>query len=87
MDESGKSHPLWSHDVELRLIRALALARSGNPDDAQRELLKLRKEGNADEETLGILARTFKDQAFAPSVTDGHRRSLLKTSLSTRDGR
>jgi len=80
-DESGQSHPLWSHDVELRQIRALALARSGNPDDAQRELLKLRDEGNVDEETLGMLARTYKDQAFAPSVGSERRGNLLKTSL------
>ena len=45
-DESGRSCPLWSHDVELRQIRSLALARSGNPDDAQRKLLKLRDVGS-----------------------------------------
>lgn len=80
-DESAQSPPLWSRDIELRQIHALALARSGNPDEAQKLLLKLRDEGNVDEETLGMLARTYKDRAFAPSVSEEQRQSWLETSL------
>lgn len=50
----------------------------GNTDDAQKILLQLQQEGNLDEDTLGILARTYKDQAFLRPA--GGRHDLLETS-------
>ena len=48
-------------DVRLRQLLALALARSGAPRLAIPLLERLRGEGHADEETLGLLARAHKD--------------------------
>ena len=51
-------------DTVLRQIQGLALARTGATEKAREVLEKLRGEGNSDEETLGILARTYKDLAL-----------------------
>ncbi|HKO96446.1 MAG TPA: TRAFs-binding domain-containing protein [Pyrinomonadaceae bacterium] len=51
----------WSSDVSLQQLLALSLARSGATLRANALLMKLREEGNTDEETLGILGRTHKD--------------------------
>jgi class 3 adenylate cyclase/tetratricopeptide (TPR) repeat protein len=48
-------------DVVLRQRKALALARCGVSDKANAILTQLVREGNRDCETLGLLARTFKD--------------------------
>jgi len=48
-------------DVRLRQLQALALARVGATDRANGMLTSLVREGSADEETLGLLARTYKD--------------------------
>ena len=80
-DERGEPSAIWASDVELRQIFGLALARSGNPELAQRVLTQLRDQGNVEEETLGILARTYKDQAFAPGIDRERRRRLLGESL------
>jgi class 3 adenylate cyclase/tetratricopeptide (TPR) repeat protein len=70
----------WAQDVELRQIVGLALARTANPEQAQRVLLALRDEGVQDEETLGVLARTYKD--LAQSTSDpAARREYLRQSL------
>ena len=53
----------WPQDVRLRQLQGLALARSGATERANASLEKLRKAGQADEETLGMLARTYKDLA------------------------
>jgi class 3 adenylate cyclase/tetratricopeptide (TPR) repeat protein len=79
-DESGQSYLLWNEDISLRQIYGLALARSGNTHDAQQVLLKLKEDGHLDEETLGILARTYKDQAFLHPSGETERRDLLRTS-------
>ena len=55
----GLNH--WSKDIRLRQLLALALARSGAPSRAASWLRELVSEGHADEETLGLLARTYKD--------------------------
>lgn len=82
-DGAHRSRPLWSGDdtVELRQILGPSLARTSNPDDAQKILLQLREEGHVDEETLGMLARTFKDQALQRPVGDPERAALLKRSI------
>jgi class 3 adenylate cyclase len=51
----------WPEDVGLRQQQALALARSGVTRKANAALTQLYREGNRDEETLGLLARTHKD--------------------------
>lgn len=51
----------WPEDVGLRQQQALALARSGVTRKANLILSRLYEEGNMDEETVGLLARTHKD--------------------------
>lgn len=51
-------------DVRLRQLTALALARSGATRRAREILQGLHAEGHADEESLGLLARTAKDLAL-----------------------
>ena len=48
-------------DSRLRQLLALSLARSGSSRQANRLLHALVGEGHADEETVGMLARTYKD--------------------------
>jgi class 3 adenylate cyclase len=48
-------------DVRLRQLQALALSRSGAVGRANKVLGELVAAGHADEETLGLLARTHKD--------------------------
>jgi len=55
----------WPQHLRLRQLQALALARSGDVERANRLLALLVDEGCADAETLGILARTHKDLALA----------------------
>jgi hypothetical protein len=51
----------WPGHLRLRQLQALALARSGDTEDANRLLRALAAEGLDDAETLGMLARTHKD--------------------------
>ncbi len=51
--------------VRLRQLLGLALARSGAGDEARAILTQLYTEGHEDEETLGLLARSYKDMAEA----------------------
>ena len=68
---------IFVSDVRLRQLQGLALARSGASERANEILEELRCEGQADEETLGMLGRTYKDlAAYAP--TDRERAELLK---------
>ena len=61
-------------DVRLRQLQGLALARSGATERANRILEQLRKENHVDEETLGMLARIYKDRAArTASSRDAHR--------------
>jgi class 3 adenylate cyclase len=60
----------WPGDARLRQLLALALLRSGSTKRAEAVLLELRREGHADEETLGLCARGCKDladQAVTPA--------------------
>src|SRR5215211_1603278 len=50
-------------DVQLRELEGLALARSGATERAIAVLEKLRKDGSVTVQTLGILARAYKDLA------------------------
>src|SRR2546425_816815 len=73
-DDAAKRHPcLLAYDavtaglehcpnhVRLRQLQGLALARSGASERALSVLQSLADEGNGDEESLGMLARTYKD--------------------------
>jgi len=51
----------WPSDVRLRQLAALAYARSEVPNRARDILQTLVSGGNTDAETLGLLARTYKD--------------------------
>lgn len=48
-------------DPQLVQMKALALARLGSGEAARGVLEELRDAGNADQETLGMIARTYKD--------------------------
>ncbi|MEM9214274.1 MAG: RyR domain-containing protein [Cyanobacteria bacterium P01_F01_bin.150] len=51
----------WPADLRLQQLLALALARSGATIAANALLENLVRKGHADEETIGLLARTHKD--------------------------
>lgn len=51
----------WPEHLRLRQLQALALARSGDTERANRILTDLAQAGLDDAETLGVLARTHKD--------------------------
>ncbi len=55
---------LWEGNVRLRQLMALALFRSKASERAIAMLDALYEEGHRDEETLGLLARAYKDLAF-----------------------
>ena len=52
---------LWPEDLKLRQMLALALARMGSHERSRDILQQLQSEGHEDQETLGLLARTYKD--------------------------
>jgi hypothetical protein len=54
----------WPQNLRLRQLKGLAIARSGDIERANELLRQLADTGNADAETLGILARTHKDLAL-----------------------
>jgi len=66
----------WPDHVRLRQLQALALARSGDVERANRLLAALADEGHGDAETLGMLARTHKDLALAAKDDDARARHL-----------
>lgn len=63
----------WPADVRLRQLQAHALSRSGARTRAAALLTELVAEGHSDEETLGMLARTYKD--FWLQATDDETRT------------
>ncbi len=73
---------IWPKDVRLRQLQGLALVRSGATEAANSIVEKLRSEGEADEETLGMLGRTYKDLA-ATATTPAQRTHYLQRSAKT----
>ena len=63
--------------VRMRQLLALSLARAGASRSANALLHELAEEGHADEETLGLLARTHKD-LWAESTDPAERRRHLE---------
>ena len=76
------AHPI---DVRLRQLQGLALARSGAARKANQLLQTLVAEGHADSETLGILARTFKDLSAGAATPDERRALLCQAHARYRD--
>ena len=71
---------VFAGDVRLLQLQALALARTGATRRASAILVGLREQGQDDEETFGILARTHKDfWMIAP--TEEEREHHLRRSL------
>jgi hypothetical protein len=63
----------WPQHVRLRQLHALARARSGDHERANRMLADLVQDGLEDAETLGVLAGTHKD--LAVTARDGTARA------------
>src|SRR5260370_13428769 len=75
---------MWPRDVRLRQLQGLALLRSGATERARSVLENLRREEETGEETLGMLARTYKDLA-ATAATRGQSSELLKHAAEMYD--
>ncbi len=60
-DVVSEGRQAWPADVRLRQLQAHALSRSGARARAAALLTQLVADGHSDEETLGMLARTYKD--------------------------
>lgn len=58
LNAATRQHPM---DLRLRQLRGLTLARVGAPESARILLEHIRDQGHEDEETLGLLARVYKD--------------------------
>lgn len=69
-------------DVRLRQLQGLSLARSGATERARKIFEELRAEKNLDEETLGMLARTYKD-GTALAETSQEARKFLQEAAAT----
>ena len=67
---------IWPSNVGLHQLQGLALSRSGATERANAVLQELRKAGARDEETLGMLGRTYKDLAARAKMPE--RADLLK---------
>jgi class 3 adenylate cyclase len=83
-DLADEGLAIFPEDIRLRQLQGLALARSGDPERAGRVISRLVEEGHDDEETLGILARTFKDIGLGAIDRDPDRsRAYLLRSFET----
>jgi len=69
-------------DPRLRQLQVLALARSGATERANTMLEEIRREGQTDEETLGMLGRTYKDLAAGAGLAS-ERERLLRRAAET----
>lgn len=74
----------WPTDVRMRQLQALALARSGATQRANDILVQLHEEGHSDEETLGVLARTYKD-LWAQATDESERQQQLQLAYKFYD--
>lgn len=68
----------WPQHVRLRQLHALALMRSGSKDPARTILESLQAEGSVDEETVGLLARLYKDAGLAAADAAARDRWLTQ---------
>ena len=72
----------FPEDVRLRQLQGLSLARSGAFERASAVLQQLVTEKHADGETLGMLARTYKDRA-ARAATPRDAKKFLRHAAAT----
>ena len=77
-DVASEGLAMWPEDVRLRQLQGLALARSGATERANTILESLRNAGQADEETLGMLGRTYKDLAASAKSTPEREQLLAR---------
>jgi len=76
---TGLEH--WPGNVRLRQLLALALARSGATQRANGIVLQLYHQGHTDGDTLGILARTYKDLWEQAGQPEGRSKHLQQAHL------
>ena len=69
----------WPENLRLRRLQALALARSGDAERANRLLSELAQAGADDAETLGVLAGTHKELGIA-ARDDARREAHLESA-------
>src|SRR5947209_8647750 len=79
-DMASEGLAKWPDHIRLRQLQGLALARSGATQRANAVLEKLRVEGRADEETLGMLASTFKELAVRAAIGSDRERFLRRAA-------
>ncbi len=79
-DVAREGLSIFASDVRLRQLQGLALARSGASERANEILEELRNEGQADEETLGMLGRTYKDLAAHAELPTGRTTFLRRAA-------
>ena len=79
-DIVSEARSKWPQDVRFRQLQGLALARSGATERANAALEKLRQEGQTDEETLGMLARTYKDLAVQAMSAEQRQNCLRRAA-------
>lgn len=72
-DVVSEGRKFWPGDLRLRQLQALALTRTGATMRANTLLAALYREGQRDEETVGMLARTHKD--LWQQATDANERA------------
>jgi len=68
--------------LPLRQLLGLALARSGATEAATAVLTQIYREGHQDEETLGLLGRTYKDLAESTTDTEKKEKYLRRAKDS-----
>lgn len=73
LEVAGEGLESWPDDVALSQVQGLALARSGSTEAANEVLGRLRSQGDLQDETLGVLARTHKDLGLAATGTARQR--------------
>jgi len=71
---------IWPSEIRFKQLQALALARSGAIGRANVLLEQLRRSGAKDEETLGLLGRTYKDLAL--EAVGSRRKELLQRAAA-----
>jgi tetratricopeptide (TPR) repeat protein len=72
----GDRNLMWA-SVRLRQMRGQALRIVGRTDESVRELETLRHETPENEETLGILAGTYKAMSLDPQRSESERKQLM----------
>ena len=78
-DIANEGLAYFPDEVRILQLKALSVARTGATGEANDILEELRKQGHADEETMGILARTHKDLWMLSSTEEDADYHLLQS--------